>query len=106
MKAWLAPDVVGLGTGLGKKDVLVIPRENGNSLVIHVVCDGRIWTEERDGHPCADDPIDEIEISEELAREIVLSFENENGNIAQNTQNLLREFIRNLKYPHIKEAVR
>ena len=99
MKAWIATGVVGLGAGLGKMDILVIPRANGNSMAVKLTTDDRIWIDEdeMEGQPTPDDPMDEIEIPEKLAEEVDFSFEVKGGELTQHAKNLLAEFITNVK---------
>ena len=99
MKAWIARDAVGLGAGLGKMDVLVVPRKNGNSLVVKLTTDGRVWIEDEEWHgqPSSSDPLEEVEISEKLAEEVDFSFDVKKGSLTQHAKNLLTEFITNAK---------
>jgi len=99
MKAWIAKGVTGLGAGLGKKDVLVVPRPNGNSLAVDLASGGRIWIEDDEltGQPCPDDPLEEVEISEKLVEEVNFSYDVKKGNLTQHAKNLLTEFITSVK---------
>lgn len=99
MKAWLAREVTGFGAGLGKMDVLVIPRQNGNSLVVKLTTDGRVWIEdkEREGQPNINNPLEEVEISEKLVEEVNFSFDVKSGSLTQHAKNLLTEFVTSAK---------
>lgn len=99
MKAWLDVDAVGMGAGLGRMDILVVPRENGNSLIVKATTDGRVWIEdeEYEGQPGPDAPLDEVEISEELVEEVDFSFRVKKGDLTQHAMNLLMEFVKNAK---------
>jgi hypothetical protein len=96
MKAWLAEDMVGWGAGLGKMDIIIIPRANDsdNCLVVKVARDGRVWIDEEiNGGPTLEDGLQEIEIDDTLAREVDTSFETEGRNLSRSTKNLLIELV-------------
>ena len=95
MKAWLATEVVGVGAGLGKMDVVVVPRPNGNCLTVKVTRDGRVWIdEEMDGQPSPEDELQNIEIDDALAGAVNTSFDTESGKLSHNTENLLIELVK------------
>jgi hypothetical protein len=98
MNAWLATDVVGLGTGLGKKDVLVIPKENGDSLAMHVTSDGRMWVENMEGQPTPENGLMEVEIPEELDETLKSIMKDGDKSITQDTGKIIFEFIRKVKW--------
>jgi len=87
MKAWLAIDVVGLGAGLGKMDIVVVPRPNGNCLAVKVTRDGRVWIdEEMDGQPSPEDELQEIEIDDGLAETINTTFDSRGEELSQSSK--------------------
>jgi hypothetical protein len=97
MKAWFAQDVTGLGAGLGKMDIIVIPQKDGNSLLVKLTTDGRAWVGKQQGHPSAEDPLQKIEIPNKLAEEASFSFDVTNGNFNRHAKNLLFEFAKKVK---------
>lgn len=87
MKAWLATGVVGFGAGLGKMDIVVVPRPNGNSLTVKVTKDGRVWIdEEMDGQPSPEDELQEIEIDNGLAETINATFDSRGEELSQGSK--------------------
>ncbi len=83
MKAWLVSDCIGLGAGLGKMDIFIIPRSNGNSLIVKVTRDGRVWIDdEENGQPEQDSGFQNIEIDDALAETANNCFDNESGNLS------------------------
>lgn len=87
MKAWLATDVVGLGAGLGKMDVVVVPRPNGNGLTVKVTRDGRVWIDEEiEGQPSPENGLQEIEIDDELAEKINATYDSRGEELSQGSR--------------------
>ncbi len=87
MKAWLASNCVGLGAGLGKMDIFIIPRSNGNSLIVKVTRDGRVWIDdEEEGQPEQGSGFQDIEIDDALAETANTSFDNKNGKLSLETK--------------------
>lgn len=95
MKAWLATDVVGLGAGLGKMDIVVIPRGNGNSLAVKVTRDGRVWVGgEMKGQPTPENELQEIEIEDILANAVNISFDSRDENLSQCAKDQLTKLVK------------
>lgn len=72
MKAWIVRNVPGLGGGLGGKDVLLIPLENGNTLRVDTNTDNEsAWIEEELNNQPSPGRFDEVEIPDDLGQKII-----------------------------------
>jgi hypothetical protein len=96
MKAWVAFEMTGLGAGLGKMDVIIVPLENGNCFFVKITRDGRIWVdfEEIHGQPKPNDTDAEIEIPEDFAEEMILCFKAGEKNLSPKAAHNLTELIK------------
>jgi len=95
MKAWLAKEMVGRGAGLGKMEIIIIPRLNGNSLTVKVRRDGIVWIdEELNRQPGPGDKLLDIEIDDALAEAVNTSFDTEDRKLSHDTENLLIELVK------------
>ena len=94
MKAWLVPECVGFGSGLGKMDIIIIPRPNNNSLIVKITRDGRVWIDcEKESRPNWNEGFCDIEIDDELVEAVNNSFDNEDKGLTEEIENSFIDLV-------------
>lgn len=95
MKAWLETNVVGLGAGLGKIDIVFIPQPKDKCLTVKVASDGRAWIYgEADGQPRPEDGLREIKIDDALVAAISASLNAKDNKLPHETGDLLVRLVK------------